>query len=788
VKSIRNRAVLKLSLVAIFASVIIGVATAQTPTIAYIAPVAGTINGGTAMNIHGTNFQAGATVTIGGAKFNITSLGSTLIKGTTTAHVAGGADVVVTNPSQTIATYGAVLHNQGFESGNTQWMFSGKGTAAIVNCSSSGCGSTNNAHSGKFYAELTTPGTGSQPSFFVASSSGQAEYFPVTPGEVVTFGGWANRVSGNGSARWTIEVTDSGKKNPSFIGAAPGNIWDQQWEQQKSNYTVASGKAFVRLYCEITAATEASVVRFDDAILEFGGAAPGYTYNSTPWLNTVSPNWGTPTGGTTRTIWGTGFQTGSTVNIGGEAATHVVVNSANAITFFAPAHTAGAANVIVTGPDGQSSNTLASAYTYKTAPAPPAGMTAIHHIIYTLQENRAFDQYLGQMNSYRASHGINDNAVNGLPSTPLPDIAGQMIAPFHSQTLCVENTQPSWNAQHLDYNGGAMDHFMLTGNMFSTSSIIDPDGTRAIGYFDATDLPFYYSLAFQFATSDTWFSSTMANTGANRAYIVAATSLGSVGTPTPPPSGMFPNLTIFDLLDQAGISWRYYYQNSAPTWIPIWSVAAKDPGNIVPAANYYTDVNDEAAFPQVVFIEENGGLDEHPKPDPGQSGSTENIQTGANLMSGIVNALLKSPSWTSSALILTYDEAGGLHDHVNPPTNQAIPDGYAPVVKPGTDQPGLFNQFGMRVPVMVVSPWTRAHFVSHTVRDHTSILKFIETRFSLPPLTARDAAADNMSEFFNFPTPPWLTPPPVCSGGNTTSCIAVQPTNGTCDLNIEKAP
>ena len=109
-------------------------------------------------------------------------------------------------------------------------------------------------------------------------------------------------------------------------------------------------------------------------------------------------------------------------------------------------------------------------------------------------------------------------------------------------------------------------------------------------------------------------------------------------------------------------------------------------------------------------------------------------------------------------------------------------------MKPGTDQPGLFNQFGMRVPVMVVSPWTRAHFVSHTVRDHTSILKFIETRFSLPPLTARDAAADNMSEFFNFPTPPWLTPPPVCSGGNTTSCIAVQPTNGTCDLNIEKAP
>ena len=77
------------------------------------------------MNIHGANFQAGATVTIGGAKFNVTSLGSTLIKGTTTAHVAGGADVVVTNPGQQGVTYSALLHNQGFESGKTQWLVFG---------------------------------------------------------------------------------------------------------------------------------------------------------------------------------------------------------------------------------------------------------------------------------------------------------------------------------------------------------------------------------------------------------------------------------------------------------------------------------------------------------------------------------------------------------------------------------------------------------------------------------------------------------------------------------------
>jgi phospholipase C len=118
----------------------------------------------------------------------------------------------------------------------------------------------------------------------------------------------------------------------------------------------------------------------------------------------------------------------------------------------------------------------------------------------------------------------------------------------------------------------------------------------------------------------------------------------------------------------------------------------------------------------------------------------------------------------------------------------ALPDGYPPQTTAGQDQPGIFNQAGLRVPLIVASPWTGPNQVSHTVRDHTSILKLIETRFSLPPLTGRDAAADDMEEFFNFQSPPWLTPPPVCKNGNTNACILPQPTTGTCNLNLEKAP
>src|SRR5208337_3064413 len=243
---------------------------APPPSITYIAPSSGTSNGGTPLNIHGANFLAGATVTIGGSPVNLTSVGSTFIQGTTTAHVAGGADVVVTNPDTQTYDYSSMLYNQGFESGNTLWVFSGTGTATIVNCSSAGCsGNVNNAHNGSYYAELSSPVAGNQPALFVAGSNGKSMYFPVLPGDVITFGGWAYRVSGNGSARWTIEVTDANKANPTYTGAAPYNIQDPQWELQESTYAVPSGKAFVRLYCQITGNTVAAVARFDDAILAF---------------------------------------------------------------------------------------------------------------------------------------------------------------------------------------------------------------------------------------------------------------------------------------------------------------------------------------------------------------------------------------------------------------------------------------------------------------------------------------------------------------------------------------
>jgi len=111
------------------------------------------------------------------------------------------------------------------------------------------------------------------------------------------------------------------------------------------------------------------------------------------------------------------------------------------------------------------------------------------------------------------------------------------------------------------------------------------------------------------------------------------------------------------------------------------------------------------------------------------------------------------------------------------PATAMKPDNIAPN-RTGLGQPGDFKHTGFRIPVIVISPWSRAHYVSHTWRDYTSILRLIEVRFNVPSLTARDASSDNMMEFFDFSSPAWLTPPP----------LPTQNTGAVCDYTKEKAP
>ena len=155
------------------------------------------------------------------------------------------------------------------------------------------------------------------------------------------------------------------------------------------------------------------------------------------------------------------------------------------------------------------------------------------------------------------------------------------------------------------------------------------------------------------------------------------------------------------------------------------------------------------------------------------------MQVGAKYVASLIDALMKSPSWTDSVFILTYDEFGGFYDHVAPQP-AVSPDGIPPQDLKANDwctanrSPGGptcdFTYTGFRIPLIVVSPFSKKSFVSHTVADFTAILKLIETRFNLPSLTKRDAAQMDMSEFFDFANKPWATPPTPPMQAVTTPC------------------
>src|SRR5262249_4812791 len=415
-------------------------------------------------------------------------------------------------------------------------------------------------------------------------------------------------------------------------------------------------------------------------------------------------------------------------------------------------------------------------------PMPAAGnLTSLNHLVLFMQENRAFDHYFGQLNAYRAKQTPPlpqdlDTWTSGTDKTPanvstpgfdpVTGKKGPPISAFHMQSACSENLSPSWNESHrifnLDHSGSGvftMDGFAFVEGHFAHDEFLagqpgftDFTGKRAMGFYDDSDLPFYYFMAANFATSDRWFSAAPTRTHPNRFYWLAATSPGLVV----PPHHQINAKTIFQLMDENKVTWKIY-TTSNNTYYSYFSYSNTHKTNVVPLSQYFTDVQN-GTLPQVSYIETgievNGvsrsSVDEHPE---------NNIQRGAQFAARLINALMNSPSWKDTAFILTFDEGGGLFDHV-PPMSVPSPDGIPPIM-PATNQPGDFTLSGFRVPMIVISPFSKKNFVSHTPMDFTAALKLIETRFKLPNLTQRDAAMPDMSEFFDFSTStgPWATPP-----------------------------
>jgi len=363
----------------------------------------------------------------------------------------------------------------------------------------------------------------------------------------------------------------------------------------------------------------------------------------------------------------------------------------------------------------------------------------IDHFVLLMQENRSFDHYFGTM-----------PGVEGFPdSYSNPDAAGMPVKPYHTSQVCIEDVAHSWNASHLQYNDGQNDGFVLTN---------DPNGERALGYFNGSDLPFYWDLYSTFAMSDHHHCSVLAGTYPNRWYYLSATPFGMTSNDFIPKERFTPEpYVIMQELDDAEVDWHLYYE-LVPFLLtyPAYFGTASD--HVSQGVDQFFADLDAGTLPPVVWIDPafRGTVveqtDEHPPAIP---------QAGEAWVEKIIRAVMASEIWPRTAIILTYDEHGGFFDHVPPPP-ACVPDDRPPDLDPD-DEPGAYDRLGFRVPLVVVSPYSKPGYVSKETTDATSILRLLEARFDLPALTSRDANAWPLLDMFDFNNPAFLQPPDLAS-------------------------
>lgn len=362
------------------------------------------------------------------------------------------------------------------------------------------------------------------------------------------------------------------------------------------------------------------------------------------------------------------------------------------------------------------------------------GRNPIQHIIVIMQENHSFDNYFGALSDPK----FYGSEVDGIrPDLFNLDSKGQPVHVFHETNLCISDPAHDWNDAHADWNFGKMDGFVKTNEYHN-------DGRRVMGYYTEQDIPYYYALAQTFAIGDRFFSSTLGQTYPNRFFMLTGSAFGNIRNLFPQNDMGFAQRTIFERLNEYGVTWSYYHNEQNPfCYLALFQPMYR--ANLDHMKDDAQFARDLAAdqLPQVVFLDATfEGADEHPG---------ANVQKGQAWAGEKINQLLASRAWRSSVLFLTYDENGGFFDHV-PPPEACAPDSILPDLHP-RDVPGNFERLGFRVPFVAISPYAKRHYVSHQVYDHTSILKFIATKYNLPPLTLRDANADGLMDLFDFDHP-----------------------------------
>ena len=405
-------------------------------------------------------------------------------------------------------------------------------------------------------------------------------------------------------------------------------------------------------------------------------------------------------------------------------------------------------------------------HTYPHRPGQLAvpGIPPIEQVVVLMLENHSFDNVLGML-PYRVPSRVGVDGLPGngrVPTASNPDANGQPVVAFHELDDCPTSAglTNNWDSSHRQYDNGHNNGFVTNAR-----------STEPMGYFDDSDLPVTYALASAFPISDRYFCSSFGQTYPNRRFLYCATASGTISTTPDTFAVRAPNGTIFDRLDAARISWHVYSEQVAsPLLVPNFRTNPRQVARCLPFDSFHHDAR-AGKLPHFSLLDPNGSVDSEENP--------QDVQYGETLLARVVAEIFNSPQWPTTVLFVTYDEHGGYFDHV-PPPSAIKPDNTPPDLSPqhkGTI-PGAYDRYGFRVPLTVISPWARAHYVSHKVADHTSILAFIERRWKLRPLTARDAHAWPLTDMFDLRKPAFRHPPRMPAAPDVNVSLARCEANG----------
>jgi phospholipase C len=452
-------------------------------------------------------------------------------------------------------------------------------------------------------------------------------------------------------------------------------------------------------------------------------------------------------------------------------------------------------------------------------PGLPAGqdlLPQIKHVVVLMMENHSYDNYLGMLQGRGEGFPLGpDNE----PEVFNTGTSGEVVRAFRMPTTRQIRGVPAQSlaGSHQQWDEGKNDGFVTsaqaaladdTNKAARTDIGVDPV-SMGMGYWSQDDLPFYYGLARTFPLADRWFSSCLGPTFPNRRFLIAGTAHGLIDDSPYDLLDYPPGGTIFDMLTKYGISWVNYHPSAADeSRLKHYArhkrkMARRRLGHALRNAN--ASMEKDLKFTADIFplgigrymqhirgvdqffaAADNGTLPAFSLVDPDFDAFSEenpqDIQKGESYAAEVIKAVMQGKGWPHTLLIWLYDEHGGYYDHVPPPAaippdsiqGKSVIGNATPVEKllapifprltrikrHQTEGPHRYDRYGFRVPAVIVSPYARPDYVCSEVLDHTSVLKLVEKKWNLPPLTARDAAAETPLGALDLSGPPaFLTPP-----------------------------